>query len=59
VTRRFFTRHVPVGVGELVIAALEGASLQARAQADVTVVDRIGTVLANLLRAAETAATPA
>jgi AcrR family transcriptional regulator len=40
------------GVGELVVAALEGAILQARAQADPDVVDRIGDALANLLAGA-------
>jgi AcrR family transcriptional regulator len=39
-------------VGELVVAALEGAILQARAQADPDVVDRIGSALADLLAAA-------
>jgi AcrR family transcriptional regulator len=39
-------------VGELVVAALEGAILQARAQDDPDVVDRIGSVLADLLAAA-------
>jgi AcrR family transcriptional regulator len=38
-------------VGELVVAALEGAILQARAQADPDVVDRIGDALADLLAA--------
>lgn len=37
------------GVGELVVAALEGAILQARAQGDASVVDRIGDTLADLL----------
>jgi AcrR family transcriptional regulator len=39
------------GVGELVVAALEGAILQARAQGDAGVVDRIGNTLADLLAA--------
>jgi TetR/AcrR family transcriptional repressor of lmrAB and yxaGH operons len=37
------------GVGELVVAALEGAILQARAQDDPDAVDRIGNTLADLL----------
>ena len=40
-------------VGELVIAALEGAILQARAQDDPDVVDRIGDTLADLLATSE------
>jgi AcrR family transcriptional regulator len=39
-------------VGELVVAALEGAILQARAQDDPDVVNRIGSALADLMAAA-------
>jgi len=46
-----WSRQLPLddGLGDLVIATLEGAILQARAQADADVVDRIGTALARLL----------
>jgi AcrR family transcriptional regulator len=39
------------GAGELVVAALEGAILQARARDDPGVVERIGNALADLLAA--------
>ena len=41
------------GVGKLVVAALEGAILQARAQDDPDVVDRIGNTLADLVATTE------
>ena len=45
-------------IGELVVAALEGAILQARAHGDADVVERIGDTLADLLSAAGNGTVP-